>query len=185
MLQYLRQNENLYLISSRGNKKLWYKPNIPNTLPIGEQEMPVATEILTSSTGVFKPLPVSIAGWMSFDRHSGGRISSATAFVSFSPCGKAKPIIEISKRNWSPVEWGKGSRLVYGLDDTYMSHFCAGIMNGLLSTLSHPVADIKVEILSAITDKVNASQRAFEGVGQWLAEALLIEMCKRDCFQNL
>ena len=185
MLKNLRQNQNLYLISNHGNKKLWFAPNIPNTLPISEQAIPVKTEIFAPPSGIFNPILDNMAGWMSYDHHLGGKISSATAFISISPNNKAEPSVEFVLRNLPAVEWNTDSdRLVYGLDTAYVTYFCTGVIQGLQTAFWHPVADIKVEIISAITDMINSDLKAFERLGQWVTEALIVEMCKRSLIER-
>ena len=184
MLKNLRRNKNLYLISHRGNKKVWFAPDIPGTLPISKQETLEKTAEFSAPAGSFNSILDNIAGWMSYEHHLGPRISAATAFVLMSPTQKSKPSVEFTTRELSTVEWGNRGRLVYGLDDKYVAYFCAGVMQGLQTALRHPVADVKVEILNAVTDTVNSNLKSFEHLGQWLAEALVVELCKRSLIEK-
>jgi hypothetical protein len=184
ILKTLRQNENLYLIANRGNKKLWFGTDIPDKLPISNQEFSVKIERFSPPGGIFKPVLANIAGWMSYDQHFDGKISSATAFILISPSDKSEPSVEFTLRKLPAIKWNLNQeRLVYGLDGEYFTYFCSGIMRGLQTVLWHPVADIKVHILNAIIDTINSDLKAFENLGQWLTEALIVEMCRTSLIE--
>ncbi len=186
LLSALKQNRFLYLVANRGNKKVWFAPSLPNALPVSNKEVVVVAEESFLPYGHFTPVSKALSGWMSFWQHFGPRCSSATLFMSISPKHSTTPTLEIAvgvhSRNSSAQETGY---LHYGLDDVFITPLCAGIKEGLQSVVSHPVADVRVSITNAIVSEIESSPKSFEWLGQWLTEALLVEMCKRGIIASV
>ncbi len=186
LLSTLQQNEFLYLVANQGSKKVWFAPSLPKELPVNDKEVVVLAEENSLPYGHFTPISKALSGWMSFWQHFGPRCSSATLFMSISPRRSNISAIEIvvgaHSRESSAKEAGY---LHYGLDDGFITSLCAGIKKGLQSVVSHPVADVRVSITNAIVSEIESSPQSIEWLGQWLTEALLVEMCKRGIISGL
>ncbi len=71
---------------------------------------------------------------------------------------------------------------MYGFEaEDYLTYFCKGLLSGLLVPyISYPIADLKVHILNAISDRVDSAPKAFEYLDDWLTSAMIFQMYERD-----
>lgn len=184
LVKELQCNRNLYLISNHGNKILWFSTDLPTGLPVGTKKRVMARENVPLPYGHFRAISGGVSGWMSYWQHFGGNCYSATAFVSISPGDMKRSGLEVLLcESTHPVEVGE-DLYRFGLLEEYQSPFCTGILTGLQTLLSHPVAGVRVEVLNAIEHAVDSTMKGFEFLGQWLTEALIIEMCRRDFIER-
>lgn len=182
ILEILRRNENIYNISHNGNKKLWFSLEKPENLIVGD-ELLIQEEPIHLPFGHYTPVNAELFGCMSYWQHLGGRCSSATACLSISPLQKNEGLVEIV---WiKPNEIGKNGNIMLSTNKEFISSFCKGIIKGLQSVVSHPIADIKLTIHGIIEDTVESNQMAFLNMGQWIVEALIIEMCKKGIIDRI
>lgn len=175
ILESLKQNKNLYLISNNGNKKLWFSPKIPEALSEENIGQTIKVEQIPLPYGHFTPIHNGISGGMSYWQHLGGRCSSATAFIAVSPNHQNKGIVEIE---WIEQEEAYSELYKFTANSKYINSFCEGLIKGLQTVVSHPIADIRITIYGLIENNVESNQMAFLNLGQWITEALIIELCK-------
>jgi hypothetical protein len=187
LAEQLKQRANLLRIEHAGNTKIWFSTEIPNQLPVQNKVHHVATERVALPYHHYFVTANSLAGWMTFWRHVGPRCVAATAFISISPLNSKQPIAEYEMTQ-APANLiaENEAHWLYGFEsENYLSYFCAGLTHGLLvSYLGHPLADVKISILNALSHRVDSSPKAFELLGQWLMEAMVFELYKRDWIQK-
>jgi len=175
ILKVLRRNENIYNISNNGNKKVWFSLKKPEKLIIGD-EILIHKEYIHLPFGHYTPVTAELFGCMSYWQHFGGRCSSATAYLSISPLQKNEGLVEVV---WNkPSKVNKNGNVKFSTNEEYINSFCKGLVSGLQSVVSHPIADVRITILGVSEDVVESNQMAFLNLGQWIVEALIIEMCR-------
>jgi len=184
LLVELRTNPFLYALSGRGNKKLWFSTEIPKQLPVSNATHIIGTEELP--TKLHLTIADQISGWMSYWRHTSGTIQAATTFLTLEPIHSQKGTIQILHHEVpivNPLETYPETP-EYGLFESFLEPFCQGLLKGLTETAYRPITGVKISILNAIMDPIYSTQKTFEWLGQWLVEALILELCRRELIQN-
>ena len=184
LLNKLRKRENLLEYSVHGNKKIWFAKSIPSTLPIGSDSRILTRNNVPMPYGHYRRTEGDIAGWMSYSRHTGGKISSVTAFVSISPLSTQQPLLQVSQCEPMGTWKHDGEIYQFGLSGEWLAAFSTGIEQGVQAVLSHPLADVEVKILNAIVDSQRSDLKAFEYLGQRLIEKLAIELYREYLVQK-
>lgn len=186
LAEHLKQKAHLLRIEYEGNTKVWFSNQIPPQLPIGDSTRHISTEQVALPRNRYLVTTNTLTGWMTFWRHTGPRCMAATAFISVSPLEAKEPVVDFESVELpmnlvvdSDTQW------LYGFESKdYVSCLCKGLTEGLLAPyLGHPLADIRISILNALSHRVDSSAKAFEALGQWLMEAMIFEMYKRDWIQ--
>ena len=183
LAERLKQKTNLLRIEHEGNTKVWFSPHVPDELPIGVSAHRLSTEKVALPYNHYFSLAHALTGWMIYWRHTGPRYVGAGAFISVSPLGAKKPVVDIELGEWSDtVTEDSQAQWLFGFESRdYVSYLCKGLTEGLLvSYLGHPLADVRIRLLNALSHKIDSSAMAFQVLGKWLMNALIFEMYKRD-----
>ena len=183
----LQQNANLLRIEHSGNTKIWFSNEIPTELPVGSKIKSVFTEKVSLPHGHYRVATNTLTSWLIFWKHLGPRCMAAGTFISISPLnsGKAIATIELAESENVSSE-NSDSFWMYGFEaENYIDLLCKGLVDGLLAPyIGHPLADVKISIYNALTHKVDSSPKAFEVLGNYLMEAMIFEMFKRDWIKS-
>ncbi len=180
LLKTIRTRDNIFEISRRGNKKMWFSTHIPAELPVGDTAKTLKRITVPSYTGRYAKALGEVSGWLSWWVHTGPKLSSATAFIKILPHDEDGNQIILT--HCEPIrDWEKsGDRVQFGLDSEWLASLMVGIAKGLESVYLNPLANVEVCILNTIVDSVDSDLNALELTGQWLMERLLIELYRRE-----
>jgi hypothetical protein len=182
----LQRKVNLFRVANYGNTKIWFSDEIPAELPVGNKIENISTESVSLPYNNYRVLTNDLTGWVIFWKHLGPRCMAAGAFISISPLNSQKAVakIELSENNFMESD---DAHWMYGFESPdYIPYICKGLVNGLsMSCIDHPVADVKIRILNLLTHKVDTSPMAFEILGNYLMEAMVFEMYKRDWIESI
>lgn len=182
LVERLKLNANLLRVENYENTKVWFSTHIPAELPMGSKAIHVTTEKVPLPFNHYCVTANELSGWMTFSWHLGGHVSGATAFIAVSPLGAGRAIVEIELvEPLKDLVTSTNGRYLYGFESSdYLAFLGKGLISGLQTpTLMHPLADVKIRILNAISDKIDSSAKAFGTLGEWLIWALIFEMYKQ------
>jgi len=183
----LKQKANLLRIEHSGNTQIWFSNETPANLPIANSFRNISSEKVPLPHNHYQVITNEIKGWLIFWKHLGPKCMAAGTFISISPLnsGKAVVTIELAELQTNSGE-NSDALWMYGFEsENDISYLCKGITDGLLAPyIGHPLADVKIRILNSLTHKVDSSPKAFEVLGNYLMEAMIFELFKRDWIKS-
>jgi hypothetical protein len=156
---------------------------MPTDVPLGTKIRHIATENVPLPHKHFSTTSNTLTAWMSSWIHVGPRVQAATLFVSVSPALRRKPVAVIDMLEPLEIVETESSEYSYSADGImrdWTVWLSKGLVAGLQTVLSHPLADVNIRVSNVIVHKIDSSPKAFEMLGQWLVETMTTEMYKRD-----
>jgi hypothetical protein len=182
LIVLLRQDKYRIQYKPVPQAKFWFATEIPLELPIGSECEVLIRENVFLMQGKYFTILQPLSGWLSFWQHRGGHCWAATAFVSVEPLNESSPIIqfECMKDPFVSTQ-SASSQYVYDFETAeYLSLFMQGFKTNLRDGYKHAhVADIRIRILNAISDRIDSAPLAFECLGNWLSECMIAEFDQR------
>lgn len=183
LVERLKRRANLLRFERHGAVPIWFSTQIPADLPIGDQVRHITRDNITLPDNRYWTATNELSGWMTYWWHLGGHCYAATAFILVGPLNTSMPVVEIdlARPPGSTADETDG-QCIYGFEaHDFLTYFCKGLLAGLsVPYIYDPVADLKVRILNAISDRIDSTPKAFEYLGEWLMSAVIFEMYKRD-----
>jgi len=179
LTQSLHDDSHLHYLGARGNEKVWFSTRLLRGLPISRNSKVLIEQDIPMQASSYRTLQRGLQGWMSYWRHMGGNIYEAAAFMRMTPLGSGLPRVRLSLHGETTNNAEDFSQYYFGPNDEFYSSFITGTLEALKAPLSHPLADVSMEILNAIQHPVHSTAKAFELLSARLVEAMIVEMCRR------
>lgn len=180
LVEYLKRRSNLLRVDHGGHTQVWFSSSVPAGLPLRERAESLGSELVIIPAQIYYTPTRRLTGGMMYWQHTGPRIIEAAAYISIRPLQSEKPFAEFASRASAEGHSTQASTglWAYGFAaEKYKEYFREGMLEGISEPAEgYPLADVRIEILAALSHPVGSSPHAFQVLGQWLIEALISEM---------